>query len=74
VLAGVLKAKHEEEKQNAEFCTKFDELLGKIEGKEAAIAECQPSEKIQGNGGESQASSQACEHGQADGDAAQLYE
>jgi len=74
VLAGVLKAKHEEEKQNADFGAKFDELLGEIEGKEAAVAECQPSEEIEGDGGEAQASSQACEHGQADGDAAQLYE
>ena len=73
-FAGVFEAEHEEQQKDADFGAYLNEVFGKIERSETSVAESEPGDQIEGNGGESPAAGESAEEGETDGGGAQLDE
>ena len=71
-LAGVFEAEHEEQQKDANFGADLNEVFGKIEWRETSVAESEPGDQIEGNGGESPAAGKPAEEGETNGGGAQL--
>ena len=70
LIPGVFESQHKEEEKNTNFCSKLDEVLRKVQRRDAALPKRQPGEKKKRNCRQPQATSQAGEYGQANRNAA----